>query len=260
MKKIYDCFTFFNELHLLEIRLHELNDIVDHFVLVEGQKTWQNKDKPLFFNENKHLFEPFLHKIIHIVVDAPEFVSDSWANEEHSFNCIKLGLTGASDDDIIMVSAVDEIPRKQSIENARVEITDTKHLMQQMYYLFLNTKFGENNTDWPGTCISPWKYINGAEGIYNATIRTRNNTVYIENGGWHFSYSGGVESIYTKLQSFAHTEWVHMTKDDIKHRFENMLDPIERGCQLKFFGVDPLENLPLVVQNNVDKYRDYLKL
>ena len=64
--KVYDCFTFFNELDLLKIRLHELNDIVDYFVLVESTKTFQNKNKPCYYLENIDKFKSFNHKIIRL--------------------------------------------------------------------------------------------------------------------------------------------------------------------------------------------------
>ncbi|HZX73462.1 MAG TPA: hypothetical protein VFE57_03515, partial [Cyclobacteriaceae bacterium] len=66
---VVDCFTFFNELDLLEIRLNILNETVDRFVLVEATRTFQNNPKPLYFNENKKRFEAFLPKITHIIVD-----------------------------------------------------------------------------------------------------------------------------------------------------------------------------------------------
>ena len=67
--KIVDCFIFYNELDLLNYRLNVLNDVVDCFVLVEATRTFTGKQKPLHYAENKHLFEPFNHKIVHIVVD-----------------------------------------------------------------------------------------------------------------------------------------------------------------------------------------------
>ena len=66
MKK-YDIFTFFNELELLEIRLNILNDYVDYFVLIECTETFSGLKKPLYYNENKNMFERWGHKIIHIV-------------------------------------------------------------------------------------------------------------------------------------------------------------------------------------------------
>ena len=70
--KVYDCFTFFNEFELLEIRLNELDSVVDKFVLVEASKTHQGKEKPLFYNENKDRFKKFQDKIIHVIVDFPD--------------------------------------------------------------------------------------------------------------------------------------------------------------------------------------------
>ena len=82
---IYDCFTFFNELDLLEIRLNVLNGCVDKFVLVEMGKTHTGKDKPLVFEQNKERFSIFKDKIIHIIVDDyPELEkseSDGYGNK-----------------------------------------------------------------------------------------------------------------------------------------------------------------------------------
>ena len=67
--KIYDCFTFFNELDLLDIRLHMLNDVVDYFVIVEIKKTHTGADKGLFFEEpNKDKYSQYKNKIIHIMM------------------------------------------------------------------------------------------------------------------------------------------------------------------------------------------------
>jgi len=61
--------AFFNELDILEIRLHELNDVVDYFVLVEATKTHSGLDKPLWFLEHRSRYNDFWRKIVHIVVD-----------------------------------------------------------------------------------------------------------------------------------------------------------------------------------------------
>jgi len=67
--RIFDCFAFFNELDLLEIRLNELDPVVDKFILVESTRTFQKQFKPLYFNENKERFKKFLPKIEHVIVD-----------------------------------------------------------------------------------------------------------------------------------------------------------------------------------------------
>ena len=53
---IYDCFTFFNELDLLEIRLNILAEHVDRFVLVEANRTHTGITKPFFFEANRARF------------------------------------------------------------------------------------------------------------------------------------------------------------------------------------------------------------
>ena len=65
--KIFDCFTFYNEIEMLHVRLEELYDFVDYFILCEAPLTFRGKTKNLFYEENKKMFEKYNDKIIHIV-------------------------------------------------------------------------------------------------------------------------------------------------------------------------------------------------
>src|SRR3989338_10201209 len=98
--KIYDCFSFFNEVELLKVRLDELYDSVDYFVLVESVETHRGNPKTLYFSENKHLFQPYLDKIIHIVLDEYHPEMGLWTREHHQRESIKNGLTHCTDEDI----------------------------------------------------------------------------------------------------------------------------------------------------------------
>jgi beta-1,4-mannosyl-glycoprotein beta-1,4-N-acetylglucosaminyltransferase len=97
-QKIYDCFTFFNELDILEIRLAEMSDVVDRFVLVEATHTFQGNAKPLYFNDNRARFAQWLHKIEHIIVDFPDIFpptlhkESGWEREEYQRDAIMKGL------------------------------------------------------------------------------------------------------------------------------------------------------------------------
>ena len=102
--KIYDAFTFQNELDLLELRLEELSDVVDYFVLVEATKTFRNNDKPLFFHKNKTRYTKFLDKIIHVIVDDMPGGDDPWSREYHQRNCITRGLTNLKEEDLVIIS------------------------------------------------------------------------------------------------------------------------------------------------------------
>ena len=137
---IYDCFTFFNELDLLEIRLNILNEVVDKFVLVEATRTHRGNPKPLYFKENKKRFAPFLDKIIHIVVDSYEPVekyiaskdSDpklhSWAYENFQRHAIIHGLDDLKDEDSLIISDLDEIPTAEAVR--RAANASDKHVFQ----------------------------------------------------------------------------------------------------------------------------------
>ena len=111
----YDCFTFFNELELLQIRLAELSSVVDVFVIAEAPWTFQGQAKPLFFGENRARFKPYLSRIQHIVSDAPPVVTDQWSRELHQRNSLKRGLLEASGDDFVVISDADEIVRPEAL-------------------------------------------------------------------------------------------------------------------------------------------------
>ena len=142
---VYDTFTFFNELDLLEIRLNELNDVVDKFVLTEATLTFQGKPKPLYFNENKQRFKSFEGKIIHVVVDQyPENPADnSWIYEHHQRDMIAKGLRNCLPEDTIIVSDIDEIPDPEKVKSTLTSDA-IKIFKQRMFYYFLNC---ENTTE-----------------------------------------------------------------------------------------------------------------
>src|SRR5438045_984110 len=101
---IYDCFTFYNELELLEIRLNVLNDVVDKFVLIESIVTHTNKKKPLYYQKNKPRYKKFQNKIIHIVVEDAPNVSHTWIIEHFLMAATKRGLKNAKPNDTILIS------------------------------------------------------------------------------------------------------------------------------------------------------------
>ena len=97
--KIYDCFSYWNEDLLLDLRLNILNAYVDFFVIVEGNKTWQNNFKKLKFDKNK--FKKFEHKIIYIPVEDLPDGKDPYKRENYQRNAISRGLAKATDDDLV---------------------------------------------------------------------------------------------------------------------------------------------------------------
>ena len=212
--KIIDSFIFYNELDMLNLRLHELNDVVDYFILVEASKTYANSPKPYFFEENKEKYNKFLHKIIHIKVDdMPErnFTTNTghWDREHYQRNQIKRGLDqlDLNDADIIMMCDVDEIPNTKTINNIKNnKINGIYKLEMDFYYYNFQNKM-ENK--WPLARLFNYGSIKNTQYIdYLTHIRSMknfNNT--IKNGGWHLSYFGNIDFIINKIKEFAHQEF-----------------------------------------------------
>ena len=169
---IYDCFSFFNELDILELRLNVLKDVVDRFVLVEAARKHSGEAKPLYFEENKARFAEFTDRIIHVVVvdepvtppECPKLIA-SWAFENHQRNAIVRGLKDARPEDTIMISDLDEIPDpgkvKEYVGREGVGMFD---LLATSFYFNLVSM---NYPRWTrGTKILTWKTFND-ERIYN---------------------------------------------------------------------------------------------
>ena len=202
-RKIYDCFPFFNELELLECRFGELYDYVDKFVLVEATKTHQSKSKPLYFLENRERFQAVSDKIIHVVVADLPISSDAMKNERYQRNGIFRGLGDCAPWDIVIVSDVDEIPTRGAMDYYRhKQMYGIKKLDQKLSYYFIN-------------CVAdiPWRlaFISSYGRLKNKDLGKIRNTKFdpknvLANGGWHFSYLGGIDQIITKLEAFCHAD------------------------------------------------------
>ena len=139
---IIDAFPFFNELDVLEFRLTELNDYVDYFILVESTKTFSNKDKILYFNENKERYTKFLDKIIHVIVTDNPTDCDAWSIEKFQRDCLVRGfkkIPNLKESDIIISTDCDEVISTHILKKIRNNeiIIDKPHRLYMHLYKFL---------------------------------------------------------------------------------------------------------------------------
>jgi beta-1,4-mannosyl-glycoprotein beta-1,4-N-acetylglucosaminyltransferase len=261
--KIYDCFTFFNELDLLEIRLNELDDVVDYFVLVESTRSFQNNQKPCNYLNNLDRFKKFNDKIIRLEVPENMFNDNIRANEENCWNYIINGLSDVDNDDIIMVGALDEIPEKHILKNI---INDNQQypicIFMKLYYYYLNTRF-INDYDkeyWPGTYITKYSFLN-KNNIYNGCVgnglHARKEATAV-TGGWHFSSLGDGKNQKIKINNFGHDYFNHMTEEDFNIRIEKLEDPFGRSSEF-LHSIETIEHLPIYVQQNIEKFNKYIR-
>lgn len=256
---IVDCFTFFNEMEILDIRLHELDSVVDKFVLVEARKTHSGLDKPLYYEDNKSLFTDFNDKIIHIIVDDFPVGDTYWTSENYQRNAITNGLVDCKDDDIIMISDVDEIPRASRINS--INLSQYFYVFdQRIYYYFLNTYFPD--FIWRGTYLTEYKHLKNKNPQY---FRDKiKKGALIESGGWHFSYMGGIEKIQQKLKSFAHKEFsggLFTNEDYLKScvsELRTFHSRTPRGKMVYEKDYNKEGFLPDYVVKNIDKFRKFI--
>ena len=260
--KIIDCFTFYNELDLLNYRFHILNPYVDYFVLVEAHQTQVGRRKPLYYEENKQRFTKFHHKIIHIIVNLPfpfETINfgkkEQWQNENFQRNSIQLGLSKIDLDpnDILIIADLDEIVNPailQQVKQATLNPTD-HYLIMDNYTYNLNTR----HDTWIRTKILSYQSF---KQRYNSCeqVRQGQKSPGINNGGWHLSYFGDPAFIKNKLEQCAHVEHNIGWNTNIKTITDNIRFQRELTDKSAYKTIPMAENtnLPVEYEKYLSKY------
>lgn len=258
---VFDCFTFFNELDILEIRLNEMDSVVDTFVLVEAAWTHQGAPKPLHFEESKQRFARFLPKIRHIVLSEQIETDDTWVREHFQRDSIRRGLEGAAPTDVFIVSDVDEIIRKDAVIEAqrsgRYCVFD-----QTMHYYYID--YFAPDAFWtmayaaPISLLDKMNNLNEPRSVARKEFITRigQSAHVIERAGWHLTWLGGEDRIVTKLKAYAHME-------DKYQKWRGDPEAVRRLIRNKRFFVDgaqlglvQLDSLPDYVKANAEQLRE----
>jgi hypothetical protein len=213
--KIYDCFPFYNELDLLDLRLSELYDHVDHFVIVEATTTFQSQPKQLYLKDNWDRYAKYHDKMIHVIVDDAPGDPDAWVNDIYQRNQIMRGLVNAQDDDICIIGDADEILRPEVIDHMRANPKDimgfrTPYFNFKLNYMLVNNT--ESYCVWIVACkrkfLEQPDAFRGTRWTLNQLpMNYEDDTIRMyEHAGWHFTYLGDTEWVKNKIRSFAHTE------------------------------------------------------
>jgi beta-1,4-mannosyl-glycoprotein beta-1,4-N-acetylglucosaminyltransferase len=294
--KIFDCFQFFDENMMLDLRLNILNEHVHKFIIVENSFMHSGLEKNPVFDINN--FSRFKDKIIYILVDklplglhdinkieakntrGNRIIDNTLMIEHNQRNSILKGLHGALDDDLIIVSDVDEIPNLRTINSNSIN-KKLIHFKQKMYYYKLNLEY--SSKPWYGSkaCLKKdfilpqWlrdtkerKYPIWRLDILFSKMKY-NSIQYIEDGGWHFANIKSPEEIEKKLNNFGHhLEYKEsgLNLDDIKKMVSSGKAIYDYHADMrssKWSGKENLNKislteLPLYIQKNTNKYKEWI--
>ncbi|WP_306146020.1 hypothetical protein [Roseibium sp. MMSF_3412] len=276
MTMLCDCFVFHNEFDLLEIRLREMGDLVDRFVLVEADQTQRGSPKPFYFDENRERFSAWQDKIIDLQIRFPDELPPAlgvyknrrkkdWERENYQRNCVLQGLEGCGPDDLLLLSDVDEIIRADVLESVLSRQLYKGRLLvfeQSLHKHHLN-RVVPGKTWLLGSRMIEKKYLTTPQQLRRTKarmtkksfvpgfaaqpfLRIRNNNLsgisrpvkIVADAGWHFSSMGGIEAFRTKLESVVHGQTVDTS--DIEKLYERELVGTE---------LIPQSDLPSCVQD-----------
>jgi len=294
--KIFDCFMYFDEEVVLDVRLNTLNEFVDYFVIVESKFTHKGDPRNLKFNHKK--FEKFKDKIIYIVYEQepkeievvnsndPEneksrkYIFNAIYRENGQRNHIEKGLELANQNDIILISDVDEIPNLLGVNFNKI---NKKIILfkQDMFYYKFNLYLP--NLVWTGTKGCRKKNMLNPQWLRNVKDRKypfyRIDTIFsknkyksikcIDTGGWHFTNIKTAKEIEHKLRSY-----LHHREFDVKPLSVEEIDKIIKNKQAIYdLKVDKkvtkigngnalekfeISKLPNYIQANKDNLKEWI--
>ena len=276
---IYDCFLYYDEDMLLSLRLNTLHKYVDKFVIVESLYTFTGeKREKLHFDAEK--YAAFKEQIIYVVNDAPP-AENPWVNEAAARNSIMKGLADARDDDIIIVSDVDEIIKPEAIAQF-----SRSHLCTTVYLNFYNFKFNVqvfNQDETPRQCKLPkmvaLKNLNGfflGQPELLRNVKQKGNPVrnswlkwnwlkwrskIVSDGGWHFSWVMTDARISEKMSTISHTEYdlpEFNNPDHIRYCVENNVDIWNRPRKFKVIPLTET-HFPRWLVENKAQLHDFIR-
>ena len=292
MMKIYDCFQYFDEDFLLDIRLNILNQYVKKFIITEATYTHNGTKKKLNFDINQ--LKKLKDKIEYIIVDEhpnnllslvknePEhkkgekLILNGMARDYFQRENLVKGIKDADDNDMILISDLDEIP---NLSNLNLSTIKNKIIIfeQKMFYYKLNLLY--ENCVWYGTKACKKKNLLSPQWLRN--IKAKNypkwriikkkysDIFFVNNGGWHFTYLKEPEDLEKKLLNFAHHyefEKSGLGIDDIKNFIDEKRVVYDHNIDQKGFkwsGKSKLKKiqndiLPSYIYSNLDNFKKWL--
>ena len=295
--KIYDCFMFFDEEMLLDLRLNIMDQYVDKFVITEAN--YMHNGSPKKFNFNINNFPKFKNKIIYIPIETPppglltlgpnddhrtksnKLILNGYKRDNYQREMAQLSIKDADNDDWIIINDIDEIPNLKNInfKNIKNEIVVFK---QELFYYKFNLLYPL--VPWFGSraCkkfnfLSPQWLRNVKHRKYPFwridtffSKRKYNNIFTVNNGGWHFTNMMNPEDLENKLLNYTHHHEFQLsglTLEDLRNKMkknEIIYDHSSDQRENKWKSNKTLHKInysemPDYIRNNINKYSEWLE-
>jgi len=295
--KIYDCFMFYDEDLVIDLRLNILNKYVNEFIIVESKYTHSGKKRELLFDINK--YSNFKNKINYIILENEpddleivknsdtkdktnsKYIMNALKRENYQRNEITKGLSKAKPEDLILISDVDEIPNLSNLEVSKVN-NEIILFKQNFYYYKLNLKL--ENMPWLGTKACKYKNLKSPQWLRNIkdkkypfwrldilfSNKKYSNIKFIENGGWHFSNMKTAAEIEKKMRTYLHHREYDINplgEEKIKEIMKNKKSIYNLRADMKTEKFDGTQNLkptdgselPDFIKENKKKYSNWIE-
>ena len=267
--KIYDCFQFFNEENVLDLRFNILDEFVDFFVIAESTTDHQGRDKKLNFDIEK--FKKFKKKIIHVIVEdtldsiKKVHIGQNSLVERHQRNSIMRGLKNCSDNDLVIISDVDEIPdlNKLNLFNKKSRYAVFAQKKFDYKLNLLNVTEGE----WLGSKICLKKDLKSPQWLRDLKFKKYpfwridkiRDLQIIKDGGWHFSYLQSPKNLLKKISSFSHGERNKLefaNEESIVEKIKMQKNIFDLGFSYKKIDID--HTYPKYIIDNKEKLKEWI--
>ena len=287
---------YFNEDLLLDLRLNQLNPIIDKFVIVESKYTHSGDEKK--FNFNLDNFSKFKDKIIYIQLEEKpsnlikvnqndeigvvktKQIENALVLENYQRNFISQGLKKFDDDDFILLSDVDEIPNFEGVNFKKFR---NKIVLFKQYFFHYKLNLYLKNFYFFGTKGCSKKNLQSPQWLRNVknkkypiyrldilfSDKKYNNVHIVHNGGWHFTNVMSEEKIIYKLKSYLHhadfpenllnKETFQELIKQKKIMYDHSVDKSgDRFSNRKELSIFENNLLPEYLQKNLKKFKEWL--
>jgi len=241
--KIFNLLPYYNERELLDLRMDEMGDWVDHFVIVEATETFTGKPKPLNFANERSRFEARGDQVLNVGVEFPDYAGAAWTRDFYQRDMAVTALVGRlRPDDIILITDADEIVDRRALEGFWPNLANLRMQTSKLFFNYA-AKSGNSQANRRSGAICRGSHLAqfGCSYIRTALSSARKQWESVPRAGWHFTSLGDAAFVAQKLASYAHQEAGKVAYRELS-AVDQMLSDIMQGKEEPGWEITPLDS------------------